>query len=255
MSQINYSSRMKMKIKHILLHAAKNDLVTLDVIHFDPLLLPSHISNLLMESLRLWFNDADVVTAYLIQNSPPFAALVWKRGKEFIHNSLNPPKPVVKLNVVVNRCRWVVGDFVAEVPHLCKCRAVGFDLLEEMSDKGDVNVVKGGDFFSAILFLGLLIPKAVSSDVGDVVVAPSTPSCCGKIVMARSTKEYQGVPRSTKFLADFDLEELLDDVIAAEKTCLKSGHENTVLSPVVGCHFCFCSEWLHHICRLTPQTV
>ena len=56
-------------------------MLTVDVINVDPILLFSHSGDLFIESLRLWFYVADIVTANLIQNSPPFESLENIRGK------------------------------------------------------------------------------------------------------------------------------------------------------------------------------
>ena len=88
--------------------------------------------------------------------------------------------------------------------------AVLSNLSHEIGEEGDVNFVKNGNFFSFIFFLGLISPEAVSSDEGDVVVAPSTPRC-GREIRARQTE----------CLGKFDLYEFLDDIVTTEKASVQ----------------------------------
>ena len=84
--------------------------------------------------------------------------------------------------------------------------AVAGNLWHEVREEGDVDFAKNGDFFSFVFFLSLAPPKAVSSDEGDVVVAPFTP---------RRRQEIRA--RKTECLGKFDFHEFFDDVMAAEK--------------------------------------
>ena len=48
------------------------------------------------------------------------------------------------------------------------------DLSHQIGEESDVDFVENRDFFSFVFFFALTFPKVVSSDEGDVGVAPLT---------------------------------------------------------------------------------
>ena len=78
--------------------------------------------------------------------------------------------------------------------------------------------------FTFVFFLSLIPPEAVSFDERHIVVAPSFPR--GKEIGARGAE----------FFREFDLDEFFDNVVAANKCRLGSGHTDPVVRPVIGRH-------------------
>ena len=93
------------------------------------------------KSFRLRFYSVDVIRLDMMQDLSPFSTMLPQRvfAKHRVDGLFHDDEHIVHVVVILDLGEGAVVDAVAEVMELDKTRTVGFDLLHQMCEKGDVH--------------------------------------------------------------------------------------------------------------------